>query len=36
MFIFFSLELCEPRRIDYTFKTLAAGLVGLRSMKDYK
>ena len=32
----FSVEFCEPRLTDYTFKPLGAGLVALRSMKDYK
>ena len=32
----FSVEFCEPRMTDYTMKPLGAGLVALRSMKDYK
>lgn len=32
----FSVEFCEPRLTDYTLKPLGAGLVALRSMKDYK
>lgn len=30
------VEFCEPRMTDYTLKPLGAGLVALRSMKDYK